>query len=280
MRQILPFIAGALLLLCWFGCEDTSRSSIDSSFSPPILLQASISVSAINTDTINVGATRKPEDLLPITLTVAATLSPDAARPPLSVQVRVTNPNDYSTLSTANMLDDGSAGDLVKGDGLYTARPTFQIQRVQIGNFNVEVVATGINGYRSNTILLPLTIFRGNHAPTVTLVEGADSVQLRNESQLLILRLKVSDEDGIADISRVIFNSFRPDGSPSGGNPFQMHDDGSAIHADEKAGDGIFSLLVELPSITPPGTYRFEFQALDRSNAVSNLLVHRITVKP
>jgi len=59
-----------------------------------------------------------------------------------------------------------------------------------------------------------------------------------------------------------------------------MYDDGLAAHGDEKAGNGIFSLLVSLPSNTQLGTYRFEFQAYDRSNEPSNVMILRLTVRP
>jgi hypothetical protein len=105
-------------------------------------------------------------------------------------------------------------------------------------------------------------------------------VKLGNDTQVLLLTLKVEDPDGQSDVARVVFNSFKPDGSPSGGNPFSMFDDGLPVHGDEKAGDGTFSLAISLPAGTPPGTYRFEFQALDRSNEPSNIIVHRITITP
>jgi hypothetical protein len=276
----LSLAASAVLSLCWTGCEQVSQSTIDTSFDPPVLLQATTSVSAINTDTINVGPTRKPEDILPISLTVTARLVPDDTRPVSSVQARIIRPHDNALLSTSRLLDDGASPDQVKGDGIYSAIASFQIQRYEIGVFTVEAVAVGMNDFRSNTLLLPLNIFRGNHAPEASIVEAADTVQLGDDSQLLTLRLRVNDVDGLQDITKVIFNSYRPDGSASGGNPFQMYDDGTAAHGDEKASDGIFSLIVTLPATTQPGTYRFEFQAFDRSNAVSTLLVHRITVKP
>lgn len=270
----------ALLSLSGIGCERISQSAVDPSYRPPVLMQVSSSLSAINTDTMNVGSTRKPEDVLPISLTVTAKLPPDDVRIISTVQVRITDPDASDPLSTSSMLDDGAPPDQVKGDGVYSATASFQIQRYQVGVFMLEVVAVGVNDYRSNTLLLAINIFRGNHAPVASIIQAADTVNLGNDSQLLTLRLRVIDEDGLPDVTRVSFNSYRPDGSASSGNPFQMYDDGTATHGDEKSGDGIFSLLVTLPPTTQPGTYRFEFQAFDRSNAASTLLVHRITVKP
>jgi hypothetical protein len=58
-----------------------------------------------------------------------------------------------------------------------------------------------------------------------------------------------------------------------------MFDDGVS-GGDTVANDGIYSLRVSLPPTTVTGTYRFEFQAVDRSAASSNIIVHRLTVLP
>jgi hypothetical protein len=59
-----------------------------------------------------------------------------------------------------------------------------------------------------------------------------------------------------------------------------MYDDGnlSGISGDDIAGDGIYSIIIQLPPNTQKGKYRFEFQAIDKSNASSNILTHYIYV--
>jgi len=95
------------------------------------------------------------------------------------------------------------------------------------------------------------------------------------------LSIKATDPDGQSDIQKVFFNSYRPDGSPSTGNPFQMFDDGNfnGQSGDSEAGDGIYSLTVQLPTTTQRGTYRFVFQATDRSGAQSNEVSHLLRVQ-
>lgn len=275
LTLLLPALAGFQI-----GCERLVTPNTDSSIPPPLLLWATSSISAVNTDTINVGPTRKSDDLIPIALTITAKVDGIRNPAPRSVQLRISNPADFNVLTSGELNDDGTAGDQTKGDGIYSIKTSLQFQRVETGVLTIEVQALGTNGYQSNTIILPLLVYRGNHAPLISLVTAADTVRLLNESQLLTLRIKVSDEDGLADVSRVVFNSYRPDSSASSGNPFLMYDDGSATHGDEKSADGIYSLIVTLPPTTQPGTYRFEFIAYDRSNAVSPTLVHRMTVIP
>jgi hypothetical protein len=183
-------------------------------------------------------------------------------------------------VSQGALLDDGQGPDQSRGDGLFTAKASFQIRRVQVGKYVVEVNAESPDGFRSNAIISPLVVFRGNHPPTISELVAPDSIKLGNLSQVLLLTARTSDPDGLGDVAKVVFNSYKPDSSASGGNPFVMYDDGLAVHGDEKAGDGIFSLRISLPPNTQTGTYRFEFQAFDRSNDSSTVLIRRITVKP
>ncbi len=278
---------GAARLLCFVaalaalgGCERNESSVVDSAGTPPILLQLSLSPSTVNTDSINVGGSRKPEDVLPISVSVTAQLNPATMSRVAAVRYVLTNSDGTASVASGELLDNGQGVDVSKGDSVYSGKVTFQIKRVEVGTYRVLVNAEGDNGFESNTIVAPLFVYRGNRPPTLSILQAADTVQLGNQSQQLTLRVSADDPDGLADISRVIFNSFKPDGSPSSGNPFQMFDDGSAAgHGDERAGDGIYSLIVTLPPATQTGTYRFEFQAFDRSNEGGNIVIHRITIK-
>jgi len=86
-------------------------------------------------------------------------------------------------------------------------------------------------------------------------------------------------EAGCGDaLTRVFFNSFLPSGSPATGNPFLMRDDGQG--GDAVAGDGRYSLTIQITSQNATGTYRFDFQAEDQFNNLSNKVSHAITVTP
>ena len=59
-----------------------------------------------------------------------------------------------------------------------------------------------------------------------------------------------------------------------------MYDDGSLIvHGDAVAGDGWYSLRVELPPTAQRGEYDFEFRAVDFSNTTSNVVIHNMVVR-
>ncbi len=264
-------------LLC--GCEKKSDSVVDSIGHPPILIQAQVSPSAINSDSINVGSSRSADDVLSLSAVLSARISANSDNPLLRVNYVLKSPSTDLVVAAGELIDDGLSPDQAKGDGTYTGKLSFQIKRVEIGVFRVQIGADAQNGFQSNTVIAPLAIYRGNHAPVLSSLDAPDTLKLATDSQLLTLRVKATDQDGSSDIVRVIFNSYKPDGTASGGNPYAMYDDGVSSHGDLIASDGVFSLIISLPSTTPTGTYRFEFQAFDRSNESSSVIVHRVTVK-
>jgi len=231
---------------------------------------------------MNIGPVRNPEDMLTISVNAYTRVAPGTLTPISSVQYIFRNGNGSSILAAGRLLDDGNPPDAQINDSLYSGKVTFQIVRSTVGLFPVELFAQDAAGFRSNTSILSVRIVRLNRGPILSNLVAPDTVKLSSGDQLIQLRVTANDSDGVADIRRVSFNSYKPDGSPSSGNPFQMLDDGptGGTSGDLQAGDQIYSLKILLPASTPPGGYRFEFQALDRSNLNSNVIVHQILVSP
>lgn len=110
-------------------------------------------------------------------------------------------------------------------------------------------------------------------APKSLLVPITDTLKV-------LLSVDVFDAEGKEDIEKVYFNTFKPDGSPSSGNPFLMYDDGNLLaHGDLTANDGTYSRIIILPPGTTKGIYRFDFQAMDKKGELSNIITHYIEVK-
>jgi len=284
LRFVAPtasIVALATALVAGSGCEKSIDSVIDSTGIPPTISHVSASPTTINTDSILVGGTKKPEDILPIRVLVfARPAHPLGAQEILSVRFTVRQEGNTTVLSTGELTDAGADPDQVKSDGLYSGRASFTIKRADVGTYIIEVGAVDVKGFASNTVLVPVQIVRTNQPPLLADLQAPDTVRLASQDQLLVLQVRASDPNGLHDIHRVIFNSFRPDGSASTGNPFQMFDDGDSNHGDTVRGDGIYSLKIILPASTQSGTYRFEFQAFDKSNDGSNVMIHRLTVRP
>jgi len=285
VRQLLfenKFSFVVIILLSFIGCEKNNNTLIDSIGSAPVVIDASFSNPIINTDTINIaGHTgRSPDDTLVIRgiakVTVDSTIN---AMNISSVGYSVTNYNFSSSLTEGALHDDGIFPDVKANDRIYSGYIEFQIQRAFVGTVSINVWSEGTVGYRSNTFILPLQIVRLNHPPVLSnlIVDSLISIKAINQKYFLVV-IAAKDPDGQSDVRMVFFNSFKPDGSPAGGNPFYMFDDGdiNGTSGDYSAGDGYYSLKVGLPSSA--GIYRFEFHAVDRSNDSSNVIIKNIVV--
>ena len=272
-----------LILVCFSGCDKNYNNVIDSVGSAPIISGASFSLSIVNTDLINIpGETvRSPDDT--ITIQGIATVKLDSSvnvRALSAIGYSVTNYNFWSPLAQGTLHDDGVPPDTKANDNIYSGYIEFQIQRVVVGTFSINLWGEGTTGYNSNTIILPLQIVRSNHPPVLSnlSMDSLISISGSIDQNYLQIVIEATDPDGLSDIRIVYFDSFKPDGSPASGNPFLMYDDGNfnGVSGDYSAGDGYFSLKVGKPTST--GTYQFEFHAVDRSNNTSNTVIKNVVV--
>ncbi|HWP82539.1 MAG TPA: hypothetical protein VNN76_07780 [Bacteroidota bacterium] len=230
---------------------------------------------------MSVGSEQRPDDLLPIQILLTARFSGGQASQTAVIAYVVSN-QDGEQLGAGTIDDDGVFPDSAALDGVVRKFAQFTMKRVEIRPVMVETWAQTDQGLRSTSMMLPLTIVRANQPPVVSNLQAPDTVRLTSTTQVILLEIRATDPNGQTDITRVIFQSFRPDGSPSSGNPFFMYDDGGTLGSnsgDRVAGDGLFSRAISLPPNTGQGTYRFEFQAFDRSNAASNMITHYVTVR-
>jgi len=96
---------------------------------------------------------------------------------------------------------------------------------------------------------------------------------------VLLTSVEASDPNGQSDILKVYFVVYKPDGTTNG-NELELFDDGKVIeHGDLVAGDGIYSLLIQIDETNDKGTYRFEFRAKDRGGKFSNIIDHFVLIQ-
>jgi len=271
------------------GCKSEGDAVLDTLGAAPFLTAASVQPQIVNTDTINVGPERKPEDMLQLQCIVRARVVPVAGAGEVDrVDATIALPGGGATLAGVSLHDDGVLPDSTAGDSLYHGALNFQIQRSLVGSFPVEIVAQSSADFFSNMARLVLRVSRLNQAPSLSQLDIPDTLTLGGTTQTILIQVDASDPDGLADIRRVSFNTFKPDDSPSSGNPWAMYDDGGekvigspdVRSGDLVKGDGTYSLTVALEPTNQTGTYRFDFQAMDRSGALSTTLTHYLTVKP
>jgi hypothetical protein len=132
-----------------------------------------------------------------------------------------------------------------------------ELKQVAIGKFKYDNGQANIAPVISN-LVIPDTIAR-----------GVD----------FVFSVKAFDSNGQNDIQSVYFDLYRPDGSIVSEGPFIMHDDGDSGFGDATAGDGIYSFKNSFGTTAQTGEWKFIFQSKDRSNSLSNTIVHYILVQ-
>ncbi len=251
------------------SCEKEDHGVLESQGVSPIISGLSISPSRINTDTINVGPTRLPGDILDLASNAFARVQSSAGVNAISrVEYWVRNHDGSAVLSSGLLLDNGVLPDVASGDSIFSGTMQFQIVRSTIGTLFVEVASEGTGSYHSNSLFLPLEIVRANQPPVLSNLLAPDTILVGANPSFLIT-IRASDPDGLPDIRSVIRTT------PSN-LVLPLNDSG--VNGDQQAGDGIYSETVSLDPPPPAGAYDFTFQAFDRSNVGSNIINKRITV--
>jgi len=287
MRQLLlkiflfPFAVG-LSFIFLSGCEKKNDTVVDISGNSPFISQAAFSLKKVYSDTMyNNQGLKKPDDLLTIHGIVSIkVVHPDGLDKIASVRFTLTEDQTLSIIKEGLLYDNGVSPDTNALDSLYTQLIEYQFARVFVGTLTLSLWSVDKSGNSSNVIYLPLEILRrDNQKPILSNLKMDSLVYVSDQDQFLQLTINASDADGQSDILKVFFNSYKPNGSPSTGNPFQLYDDGDEeSHGDIIAGDGTYSLIIKLPANTTIGIYRFEFHAVDRSLDMSDVLIKNLVV--
>ncbi|MDH7514836.1 MAG: hypothetical protein QHI48_03015 [Bacteroidota bacterium] len=269
-RSFLPALFGFVFL----ACNDTS-TVVDVNFPepPPAFISLTLSSYTFDTDSMSIvpGRNKTPADPVMIRIGIEATADLDARQEARIVRASCTVTPDGKEQVIAQ-------SDLARQtETVFTGTVPLSIARGDVGVYRVTVAGEDAMGRQSASIHTTFRVIAGAKAPFFCGLTAPDTVDLPLEGfDIIRLALCVDDSSGRADIKRVLFNSFLPSGKPSSGNPFPMYDDGT--HGDITAGDGTYSLDVQLPATAERGRYRFEFFAYDLGN-LSAFLSHTIVVR-
>lgn len=265
MRYLKYSLVLILLGFLFASCEKEDSSVIDPVKNFPVLISASVNPAVFDTNTVHATAIANISSVDPVKAVTAV----------------VTNPNN-TNLGTFSLHDDGIAPDQAAGDNIYTGYIDFSMTCRIIGNYKTEFLAETEAGLFSGTITQNIELIKTqNLNPVISNLIIPDSLQrpTGNELNVAFLQVKADDPDGLCDILKAYFNSYKPDGTPSSGNPFSMYDDGDIQgHCDSTAGDGKYSLCIAINNQAQIGYYKFLFNAKDRSDSTSNTLIDSIYV--
>lgn len=269
----LPGINLAVLTLTSFlllgSCEKNTGTILDPHGFPPRIISLSITPSVVNTDTINVGPQRLPNDSLFIPISIRARVAASSTSAVGAVGFTYFR-EPLSPLFSGTLGDDGIAPDSIAQDSVFSAIIPLAIIRSDVGTFYVEVGANDTYGNSSSFVRIPFLISRLNQPPTISNLMAPDTVYTSSTDEFFI-SVQVSDPDGPADIRSVTRTTLQ-------NNAYPLNDSGN--NGDIAPGDGIYSETVSVVPPPNPGSYTFRFQAFDRSTAASNIIYHVIVILP
>ncbi len=176
---------------------------------------------------------------------------------------------------------DPAFGDTLAGDGIYSAKP-YMISAMANGNYILEYrkSTADVVNKRIAQVTVELDNRKQNYPPVISNLVMPETI---NRDVNFVIKLSVSDPNGLANLSMVAFKLTRPDGTQSiDGNSeywFLVDNGDISIWGDEIRNDGIFSRKSIFPQSLQTGTWTFEFRAVDKANAVSNIITHYMVVE-
>jgi hypothetical protein len=228
---------------------------------PPVIL------SAAAPDTVH------PDDRSAVNLRVSVT-DPDGQSDVDSVYCDVYPP--YATVPAVRIALGPSFGSFATaGADEYDAIADMTALLTGSGIHRFRFCARDRSGLESVPVVLEAAVVLPNDPPRLSEAVVPETVD-RNTADPVLLSVRVTDPQGASDIHRVYFNTTKPNGAPSSGNPFLMTDDGTS--GDAVAGDGVYSLQIVISSSNALGNYRFDFYAEDNAGAMAGPLTRVITV--
>jgi len=194
---------------------------------------------------------------------------------------------------TLKLLDDGTMGDLISKDEIFTRKINNDITNLKniIPLKDADSVFLSILGvYNSKLLEISSAFILGNRRPIFLSVSAPDTVNkpTKNEDGSInadkyYVKAKVEDPNGPDDLKRVFFRSYHVglDSMMNGGNPILLFDDGGGDEGsgDAKKSDGEFTRLLSIPFSAETGTYYWTFEAQDISNAYSTSIKRTLIVQ-
>jgi hypothetical protein len=272
LKLVLPILAVILLVS---GCSNDD-STLDPAItdSPIVFIDMELSHYFVDTDTLNVvaGTDKSPDDIVTIPLKVTIRMQRNAIGGSGATLRCVVTPDGQR---------DPVAEKVITGltTGVHAFDVDLTLRRGDVGDYSVEVIGEEAGNVHTATALANLRVTYGTKSPQILDVSAPDTLTLQGQPITFDISVLVDDPNGQADIKNVLMYSYWPDGRPASGNPFTLLDNGQSSSGDAVAGDGWFSIRVQLPVTTQLGEWDFQFRAVDYSNTISNVVIHKLIVR-
>ncbi len=265
------------LIIIFPSCENSKFDSFDINLNPPFLIEAKLDKYHIDSDTIFVNGQFSQNDTITITNKIEIKITDKDGLPDISFVRFVLRSPDNRDIFSKEAFDDGANGDLVAKDGIFTSKFSFKVPRILTGAFTIESSSEDKSRLKSNSLITSFLISRLSQTPVISELIAPDSITLPlSGSKIIPMSITARDPNGQGDIKEVYFRSLD---SSDPLRKFFLLDNGNPANGDSIAGDGIYSIKIELPSSMTPKPYRFEFEAQDFTGLLSNKILHVLNVK-
>lgn len=261
------YILFFLLPIFLAGCEKNYDTVIDSN---------NVSYQVLETSSFN-SFTFSPSDS-----SITVTLKVNSSSEIKNIYVNIFSSDEKQlNNSPVELLDNGSSanGDATASDNIFSNKFPLS-QFYPVGLYSIRFYVTDISNSTQQVAEQNFSYDNGqsNKAPVLSNITAPDTVTVTSTS-VIFMSVKAFDENGLSDIEKVYFTVTRPNGTSSGIKT-DMFDDGDVnAHGDIEPNDGIYSVLVQVTSDNAKGTYRFDYQALDRGGKLSETISHNIEIK-
>lgn len=267
-----------LIILLLPACDNDKFGPFDTSLSVPFISQTKLAYYNIDSDTIKSGNQFSLTDTITIRNKIFAQASDkDGLNDLKNVKFIIYLPGTNKLVSQGYMYDNGQEADSIAGDGVFSGLISYKIPRVIVGNFIVELQAEDKSQLRSNIFSTSFRISRMGKPPVIFDLKAPENVTLPiSGEKVILMSVAAYDTNGYNDIKEVYFRSL--DSSDPTRKFFLLDNGNISTSGDSIANDGIFSILVKLPFNMTPKSYRFEFEAKDYTELLSNKILHTLTV--
>jgi len=184
-----------------------------------------------------------------------------------SVTYAITKMGSGSPLSSGEMVDDGTGGDIIPKDAVFTTQIRGTFAGAETGQFELTVQARDISGNTSAAITDTFIVLAGteNLPPEIVNVAAPQTVAIDSAFSFVVIA-QVNDNEGLSDIRRVTYQFFPP-AHPNPTVEDTLSDSGQS--GDVTPGDGIFSATLNSSRFKEVADYFVRFEAEDRSGNLS-----------
>lgn len=269
MKKLSTILAIALLAITFFACEKIPDGVVDSKF---------VDYKVVKLESPSSFFYSNPDSLFTASVTVQSISSVD------QVWLSVKSVDGTSYVTKQVFLTKGTA---TQTSTIFTAKVPMS-KKISSGKYLVEffisdnIRVSPDNVSKVGEQVLVYNNNQTNFAPVISDLVLVDNITRETPFTFTV---KVDDQNGLGDVSQVNFKLTRPDGTVVIPNPntpninyFLMVDNGDSVLGDAKAGDGIYSFKNTFGPTAQTGNWQFEFQAKDKSGAVSNVIKQTLGV--